>query len=256
MVGTVTVSACQWDASQQTANENSPATDTLTYDYQDYIQYSEHLVKTSETTDTTFFAASYPVFEDSIANRLVLSALLENDTASIAETAQAFIDEFDAFHQSDPFPRVWTSDSHVKVHRITPSYLGLAIDVYTYTGGAHGNYATVFRHYDLLKNEPMAFDDFVERAYRNELVAIAERYFRQQENLDVDESLENKYFFDQDRFDLPDNFALEQDSMLFLYNIYEIKPYVDGQTKLRVPYTDIERLLTDRAKRMVSELNR
>jgi len=246
--------ACQFNQETKETDKQTTSVDTLTYKYQHYTLYSDHLVKTSETTDTAFYTVSYPSFTDSTVNQFVLTTLLGSDTASVKGTAQTFIGEFDEFFLSDAFPRVWTSESHLKVHRITPSYLGLVIDVYTYTGGAHGNYATVFTHYDLTNHTPLTLNDIVMKPFQNELTAVAERYFRKQENLAVDQPLDDRYFFDQGHFHIPENFALEQDSLLFLYNIYEIKPYVDGQTELRVPYTEIDRLLTDRAKHIVAEL--
>src|SRR5690606_16396828 len=110
------------------------------------------------------------------------------------------------FHASDPFPRIWTSESHAKVYSITPTYLALAIHASSYTGGAHGNYATIFKHYDLLGDKLLTLDNMVTPSYQNELTAVAERYFRSQENLGIDQSLEDSYFFDQGRFSLPDNF--------------------------------------------------
>lgn len=249
------LSACQPNTGDQDTTGTAIETDTLAYVYEDYIKYSKNLIQTSETTDTAFFAASYPVFEDSTANRFVSAALLGNDTSTVEDAARTFIGEFDRFYASDPYPRVWTSESHAKVYSITPNYLGLAIFASSYTGGAHGNYATIFKHYDLQTNEPLRFDDVVTPPFQNELTAVAERYFRDQENLGVDQPLDDAYFFDDGRFSLPDNFALEPDSLLFLYTIYEIKPYVDGETKLRVPYADIERLLTERAKQIIAELN-
>lgn len=249
-------SACQFNSETKNADKQAVSVDTLTYEYQHYTLYSDHIVKTSETTDTTFYAASYPSFKDSTVNRFVLTTLLGNDTATVKGAAQTFVNEFDEFFLSDAFPRIWTSESHAKVYHITPSYLELAIDVYTYTGGAHGNYATVFAHYDLIDHKKLVLNDIVTKPFQNELTAVAERYFRKQENLSVDQSLDDRYFFDQGHFHIPDNFALEQDSLLFMYNIYEIKPYVDGQTELRVPYAEIDRLLTDRAKRIVAELTR
>jgi len=249
------VTACQSNGDKQQTTDHSVSGDTLAYTYKDYIKYSDNLIKTSETTDTAFYAASYPVFDDTAANRFVQTALLGDDGTTVEEAAGTFIDEFDRFYLSDPFPRIWTSESHAKVYRITPSYLALAIHASSYTGGAHGNYATIFKHYDLQANERLTLDDIVDPSFQNELTAVGERYFRAQEDLETDQSLEDDYFFDEGRFSLPGNFALEADSMLFLYTIYEIKPYVYGETELRVPYTDIERLLTDRAKRIIAELN-
>lgn len=248
------VSACQFGTGTKKATNQTTKMDTLTYEYKDYVLYSDHVVQTTETTDTSYFAASYPVFPDSTVNQFVLAALLGNDTTTIEGTAKTFISEFDEFFRSDPFPRVWTSETHAKVYRLTPTYLSLVIEASSYTGGAHGNYATIFKHYDLTNHQPITFDQVVSKQYQNELTAVAERYFRKQENLSPDQSLEEDYFFDDGRFSLPENFALERDSMLFLYTIYEIKPYVEGETKLRVPYSEIQRLLTDRAKRIVAEL--
>ena len=249
------LAACQSNTGEQHATGRKTAADTLVYTYEDYIKYSENLIKTSETTDTAFYAASYPVFDDSIANRFVQTALLGSDSTTVEDAANTFIGEFDRFYGTDPYPRIWTSESHAKVYRITPSYLALAIHASSYTGGAHGNYATIFKHYDLLANERLTLDDVVSPSFQNELTAVAERYFRTQEGLSIEQSLEDDYFFDEGRFSIPDNFALEADSMLFLYTIYEIKPYIFGETELRVPYTDIERLLTDRAKVVIAELN-
>ncbi|MFC3197496.1 DUF3298 domain-containing protein [Parapedobacter deserti] len=256
LAGLAAFTACNQRSDTKDTSYQTATADTMAYEYRTYTKYSKNLIKTAETTDTAFFTVSYPEFADSAVNRFILTSLLGDDTATVAHTAQVFIGEFDNFHKSDPFPRIWTSESHAKVYQLTPSYLGLAINVSTYTGGAHGNYATVFRHYDIANRRTFTLDDVVTKQYQNELNAVAERYFRKQENLRVNEALEDRYFFDQGRFSLPDNFALEQDSILFLYNIYEIKPYVDGQTELRVPYSDIERLLTDRATHIVSELNK
>lgn len=249
-------SACQYGARTGSDSEQMASADTLTYTYTDYILYSKNIIKTGETTDTTFFAASYPEFADSTLNRFILSSLLGNDSTTVERTAQTFIAEFDDFHQSDPFPRIWTSESRAKVYRITPSYLSLAIDVYSFTGGAHGNYATVFDHYDIERQQKLTLDDIVDPAFRNELTAVAERYFRQQENLGVDQPFGDRYFFDDDRFRITDNFALERDSLLLLYNIYDIKPYVDGQTELRVPLSELTRLLSGRAKQIVAQLTK
>ena len=249
------MAACQSNTGGSESTEQPATADTLGYVYEDYIKYSDNLIKTEETTDTAFYAASYPVFEDTAVNRMVLTALLGNDTSTVESAAGTFVGEFDRFYASDPYPRIWTSESHASVYRITPSYLELSVFASSYTGGAHGNYATVFKHYDLSTGEALQLNDIVPVTFQNELTAVGERYFRNQENLTVDQSLEDEYFFDQGRFSLPDNFALETDSMLFLYNIYEIKPYVSGPTELRIPYADIERLLTDRAKHIIAEMD-
>src|SRR5690606_22858754 len=105
--------ACQFNpATTETDKQQVASADTLTYEYQHYTLYSDHLVKTSETTDTAFYTVSYPAFPDSTVNQFVLATLLGSDTATVKGSAQTFIGEFDEFFLSDGFPRVWTSESH------------------------------------------------------------------------------------------------------------------------------------------------
>jgi len=229
--------------------------DTLTYVYEDYTLRSKNIVGSGESADTSYFTASYPVFGDNRVNRFVASVLWGDEATTAEAAARSFIDDFDAFFREDQQPRAWTSELTAKVTELTPSYLGLSIDAYTFSGGAHGYYYTRFAHFDRTENRELTLDDVIPTRFRKEATAVGERYFREQEQLKVDEPLEGNYFFEDGLFHLPDNFALERDSMLFLYNIYEIKPYVYGQTLVRIPYPDIERLLSDRAKRIISEIN-
>src|SRR5690606_16620174 len=92
---TCVFSACQFNRETEETDKQTASLDTLAYDYQHYTLYSDHVVKTSETTDTTFYAVSYPSFQDSTVDRFVLTTLLGNDTAAVKGTAQTFIGEFD-----------------------------------------------------------------------------------------------------------------------------------------------------------------
>lgn len=250
----VLLAACQLgNTENQTSGTAISHADTLTYTYEDYVLYSKNIIKTSETTDTSYFKVSYPVFTDDRVNRFVLKTITGDDTLSIVQAAENFISEFDSFHESDEYPRIWMAETDLDVHTITPTYLCLVNEANAYTGGAHGNYHTLYVHYDIEHGDELNLGALIPDTYFNELTAIAERYFRKQEQLSATDDLDN-YFFDDSRFSLPDNFALEQDSILFLYNIYEIKPYVEGQTELRLPYDEIERLLSDKAKRIILEV--
>lgn len=59
----------------------------------------------------------------------------------------------------------------------------------------------------------------------------------------MDEYDENGYLFEKGRFVLNDNFTLTQTGIKFLYNVYEIKPYVAGITELEIPYSDLKDIL-------------
>jgi len=88
LLGAVCVfSACRFGTSIDKASDETVSQDTLAYEYTDYTVYSQHVITTTETTDTTYFTASYPVFADSTVNRFVSAALLGNDTATVEHEA-------------------------------------------------------------------------------------------------------------------------------------------------------------------------
>ena len=81
------------------------------------------------------------------------------------------------------------------------------------------------------------------------LNAIAEKIFMEQEEL-ADNDFTN-YFFTDDVFALNENFLLKEKSILFLYNVYEIKSYAEGITNLEIPYTQIIHLMTPEARELL-----
>ncbi|SEO09710.1 Protein of unknown function [bacterium A37T11] len=251
--------ACQNNSGnrQQTAK---PKADTLTYHYTSYEKRSDKLVKSSESTDTSYFLATYPVFKNDTINQFVRSSVIINDSpdttfASIEALGENFIGQFDKFHAKDPYPRVWTSETHAAVNVITPNYLSLAVSYENYTGGAHGNYGTVYSNYNIATHQEIRLADIIPQTYQKELNAIGERYFRAKEGLTDTASLKETYFFENGQFALNQNFYLSADSLHFLYNIYEIKPYVSGTTKLAIPLTDVERLLSPQAKVLIASFD-
>lgn len=255
------LTACQNPGGDgQQAEPPVTAPDTLIYKYKTYEKRSEHIVKTTETTDTSFFRATYPVFADDTLNQFVKSSVIVNDNpdkvyTTLEEAGEAFIRDFDQFYPKDPYPRVWTSEINARVKNITPAYLALEVQYYNYTGGAHGNHGTMFTNYDLAMHGEVRLHDIIPDEYRKELNAVAERYFRKNESLPDTASLKNVYFFEDGLFTVTENFTLLPDCLHFLYNVYEIKPYVAGVTRLSVPYSDLERMLSPRAKKLIASLN-
>ena len=76
-----------------------------------------------------------------------------------------------------------------------------------------------------------------------ELTAIGESIFRKDENLSSTANLENEYFFENSKFYLPQNFYISDKGLVFLYNPYEIKPYVAGTTELIIPFSSLKNIV-------------
>ncbi|MBO6760471.1 MAG: DUF3298 domain-containing protein [Roseivirga sp.] len=60
------------------------------------------------------------------------------------------------------------------------------------------------------------------------------------------ESLEERgYWFENDRFELTENFAIINKSLIFYFNPYEIAPYAMGPTELELKLTDFVSLIKE-----------
>jgi hypothetical protein len=116
----------------------------------------------------------------------------------------------------------------------------LSTDMFTYTGGAHPNAHQGYYVFDKQTGNPVGLQDFVHDARSlAELQAMAEVKFRKQEGIKHNEDYKPYYFKDK-KFVLPQNWRIARDSLEFVYNLYEIKPYADGFTYVRLPLSAVE----------------
>src|SRR5690606_187889 len=126
----------------------------------------------------------------------------------------------------------------------------------SYTGGAHGVHYIYYNNYSVNQNRELLINDIVADEFQASLTKVGEDIFRKQEGISDNQSLTDDYFFNEGIFSLPHNFILQKDGILFLYNIYEIKPYVSGYTRLLIPYNSIHDLLTTKGKEIVGEIKK
>lgn len=221
-----------------------------------YKTFKINSTKPLEGTDSTYFLITYPQFEDSLINDYVLyHIVLDTGKTNVEEMGKAFIDDYDDFYEKAEFKRPWYFEKQDSVQIQTENYIGFKSNMHSYTGGAHGNYYIFFTNYSLTQNRSLFLPDFIENEHYDAFEKIAENIFRKQEGLSIDHPLNEEYFFEDGIFTLPLNFILQKEGFLFLYNIYEIKPYVSGITELFIPYSAILEMLTEEGKEYIHSIN-
>ena len=171
--------------------------------------------------------------------------------------AKAFLDSFLAeralFTKLDPEARAnpWTMDVRCRL-REAPGLVFVETESYTYTGGAHGMGTTRWQSYDRASGAPVALANWLaDAAALRRVQALAEAAFRRQEGLRKGQGYK-AYFFDKGRFALPANWRIRADTLEFIYNPYEIKPYAAGQTRLRLPLSAVDSLVVPAYRRVSS----
>lgn len=162
--------------------------------------------------------------------------------SSIDSLAQALIADYDRYieeaREYAGFVMPWEITMEGKVLHRDSAVVSVAIDTYSYMGGAHPNYWTSFKNFVPSTGTPLSIDDIA--LDRRKLTALAEQAFRREKQLRPNQDLDKAgYWFGNNRFGLPDNFAFTEKGLVFVYNPYEIASYAEGPTELLLPYADL-----------------
>src|SRR5690554_2444853 len=243
-------------------NENSTSTnalpDTLTYNIERFYLESKLESKAIDSVqDKTYFEATYPHFQDTTINNYIKNLINFNDNPdrqynSLEEAGQGFIKEYEDYQKLDySSPWAWYSKITANVVENQKSYLGIQVNYEDFMGGAHGNHGIIYSNFDLNSKKEITIQDIILNSKMDSLTLIAEEIFKKDEGIDSTQNSFPNYFFEDGQFSLNNNFLLQKNSILFLYNIYEIKAYAEGVTRLEIPYNKINNMLTPEAKEML-----
>lgn len=138
----------------------------------------------------------------------------------------------------------WIDERRMEVLYSDHRLLSVELDIFSYTAGAHPNTITQLASYDLATGEPIELDDLLAPGAGARIEELGERAFRRERRVEEGESLEEAgFWFEDDRFALNDNFALTGAGLTFVYNPYEVGPYVLGPTRITLPWRAVAGLL-------------
>lgn len=216
-----------------------------------------------DSSDCTSFYLSYPVF----AEKIFPSAGLDSINASIyrrmtgseGKTPEQLADEFFQGYRSyvaerkeiaqeegdstmSDFIPTWYSNAECFVVVNSPKLIVTGIKVSQFEGGAHGIYGLFYSNYDVNTGREFVLEDVFSDTLALDQ-KITEQFIGQKE-LDANIPLSQQgYFIDDNLLPLTNNFALLPDGVIFYYNVYEIAPYSDGPSYVKVPYGKLEDIL-------------
>jgi hypothetical protein len=247
--------SCASSGPEQQATQTRTITeiaDTLSFNYETVKEISNYLVGDEEHLDTTYFQITYPVFSDEKIKKLTHSSIFIEGESNAHDAAQVFLDGYNEFIEEETVHHVstaWVKDIKSFISANTPRLLSLCTSFYEYTGGAHGHNVAIWSNFDLHEMRKIELTDVVEAEKIETLRQIAERHFRNVENLSDTTSLATIFV-------LNDNFGFTENNLMFYYNEYEIKPYVKGSTTVEIPYTEIVEILSVRGQEYINSFKK
>ncbi len=117
------------------------------------------------------------------------------------------------------------------------SFWGFSVEIYTYTGGAHGMTTTSYTVVDLNSGKSLLLSElFAESDYH-----LINRMLCQQLADDLGTSVDRleEKFYQPDNIVVDDNFMISDTGITWLFNPYDIAPYSNGTTRITLPYRAI-----------------
>lgn len=230
-------------------NTTSAEPDTLTYHFDTIKASSKYKVTDQRAVGTTSATIIYPEFENQKLNTYLekeVSGFNSGEpkkASTYQEIADDYIRVYDEFYlqnKNSERPTFWYLNIKINVVNQEKGYIALACLGSDFSGGAHPNSYIRYLNYDPQTDQPLTLESWIAPEKRVELLKLAESIFRKNENLAPAESLAGRYFFENDKFALAQNFYVSKKGLVFLYNPYEIKPYVAGTTELLIPFGQLK----------------
>lgn len=125
----------------------------------------------------------------------------------------------------------------------SPTLIGFRIHKNDYQGGAHGYYSMVHLIFDKTNCAVVDSAYVFSLAQRNHLIGKINHYITKKGEMYASVDY------------IPD-FFLDQQGLVFVFQPYEIASYADGIIQIKIPYTDLEQLMTPRFKDLLKEANK
>lgn len=117
-----------------------------------------------------------------------------------------------------------------------------------YTGGAHGEYGTNYLNVDLTKKTVISLDSLMSKAHQDQAKSLLwNAYLERTHMVAQDEKAEP--FTAKADFHLVDNFYFADDGIHFVYPVYELGPYAEGEITLVLYWNDANKLVSNEYQR-------
>ena len=164
-------------------------------------------------------------------NELIGSSTLEKYSESFLQ------DYLNVVNNESPSAFPWNLSLDLDFCYINKNYIKAEFSTETYMGGAHGNVNFTSYMIDSRTNKIVRLEDICSNV--SELEKRAEQIFRSNYGISKNADLDLEGFWFQDnKFKLNQNFFFNEKSITFIFNQYEIAPYVMGIFEIEIPFSN------------------
>ena len=190
-------------------------------------------------------------------NQAIAYTLFESASNSIKDACNYFIEQRKKEYREllpeyinskeNDMPAVWFYNYYIadsEVEEGYKDYVNYIILWEEFTGGAHpSSYYTVL-NFNPETGEEIVLSDILKEDYEVQLTDILiNNLARQLQVKDIEGIREKGYLYQDSEMFISNNFILDNEKIVFIYNKYEIAPYALGDIMIDVTYDEIKYLL-------------
>lgn len=232
---------------------------TTPFEYHETFKLSEHAIESP--TLKIDMSLSLIETDDATAtgniNQAIAYTLFESHCNSVEEACEKFVAERKSEYmellpeyinsKENDMPAVWfynyynASSEVVKGHK---GYINYIITWEEFTGGAHPNSYYTVLNFNPQTGEEVVLGDILKEEYEEPLTNILiGNLARQLEVENIDGIKEKGYLYQDAEMFISNNFILDDDKIVFIYNRYDIAPYAYGDIMIDVTYDELKNLM-------------
>lgn len=172
----------------------------------------------------------------------------EHDSTSLNTAMEGLEREFMVLVRNEPqYANGWFTEIDIKPE-VVNSHLVLKSTVSSFLGGAHPNSFLKLDVYDLATHAKIDWSDLVTDT--TGFKDLAQAKFIEAKGLKAGCDFASEgYWFVDNKFSLPENFALTQHGFYFYWNTYEISSYASGATEMQISFQEADKYLSPALKK-------
>ena len=185
-----------------------------------------------------------------LAPEVAVDSLMHNYVRNYQKEVKGYYDEEIAHGADVKDLPAWFNYSHelnTEVEVVDNRYINYRANIFTYQGGAHPNEWEYWMCFNQQSGKHIRIEDIIERKHTEavkdmvlkELIKHMATIYPKEKITTVDDLIRLQLPNFSDLF-LSENFKMDNDSITFLYNKYDIAPYVFGKFIVALPIQELE----------------
>ncbi len=152
------------------------------------------------------------------------------DLNSLENLAKTFIKDYEASAKEFPEYNIpWEAFVEGKITYESENIISVEFELALFTGGAHGYTSVSYLNFDPESGRLISNKELFTEEFKN----FAEERFRKKNEIPENEPINSTgLFFEDDKFQLPQNIGFYENKVVLRYNAYEVASYSEGTIKL------------------------